>query len=117
MNNFQVKGILKRTAKNGDGVSSALSDTLREIRNSGICTTRCEVDAGLVGYAVPMGNKPRGIAASLSCIFSETDLSPELEPGIAALLFQVAGQIEQQIQQDSDQFSAGSPEASNLEET
>src|SRR5262249_18892191 len=38
---------------------------LRQIRRQGYCITRGEVDAGIVGIAVPLPTARRGVAASL----------------------------------------------------
>src|SRR5690606_10048010 len=43
-----------------------LRQELRQIRRSGYCITRGEVDRGIVGVAVPLQTTRRGVAASLS---------------------------------------------------
>jgi DNA-binding IclR family transcriptional regulator len=73
-------------------------EKLDKIRRNGICTTRGEVDTGLAGCAVPIRNRPLGIEASLSCVFSETELNAELAANVFARLMSFSTLIEKHMQ-------------------
>lgn len=90
-------------AQGGSG-RDLLATELESIRRNGICTTRSEVDIGLMGSAVPVVNKALGIEASLSCIFDEADFLPEHEPEIFTHLSTFAKLIEQHMQSGFDKI-------------
>lgn len=99
----QIRGkhldrLIEPTPVAGAGGREQLATELAKIRRDGICTTRGEVDKGLMGSAVPVANRALGIEASLSCIFDEADFLPEHEPKIFSLLSTFAKLIEQHMQ-------------------
>jgi DNA-binding IclR family transcriptional regulator len=56
------------------------------IRKQGFCVTRGEVDAGLVGIAVPVARPDLAITASMSLILRQADVDEALERRLVMLL-------------------------------
>lgn len=100
----QLDRLIDRMPALGAFDRALLAKELVDIRRNGICTTRGEVDAGLMGSAVPVANKALGIKASLSCIFDEADFLPEHAPEIFVGLSTFAQQIEQHMQSGFDKI-------------
>ncbi len=98
----RLERLIEPMPTRGSGGRDLLAMELEKIRRNGICTTRGEVDKGLMGSAVPVANRALGIEASLSCIFEEADFQPEHEPKIFAGLSTFAKLIEQHMQSESD---------------
>lgn len=103
----QIKGkrldrLIDPMPAHGPGNRGRFAMDLENIRRNGICTTRGEVDKGLMGSAVPVANKALGIEASLSCIFDAADFLPEHEPKIFANLSTFAKLIENHMQSEID---------------
>ena len=87
-------------------------EKLEKIRRDGVCTTRGEVDTGLVGCAVPVSNKSLGIEASLSCVFSESEFTVDLASTVIANLMSFATLIEKHMQIAFDELDRVHTESS-----
>ena len=108
----QIKGkrldkVLKSVAEGSHEDRMALVIKLEGIRKEGFCSTQGEVDAELIGFAVPISNKALGIKASLSCISAVKDFADTHEPLIYANLTTSAKLIEQHMQRAYDSLTEG----------
>lgn len=75
-----------------------LKRELTAVRRSGRSVTQGEVDQGVIGYAVPLGNKALGIEASLSGIFGVAEFEKDQEPKVLADLDYYARLVERHMQ-------------------
>ncbi|MBR9764401.1 MAG: helix-turn-helix domain-containing protein [Rhodobacteraceae bacterium] len=80
-----------------DAARSALLSQLKEIRRTGYCVTRGEVDAQLVGLAAPVVNKDLAIWASVSMIVNSSDLTEEIEARITLTLVTLSQFLAQKL--------------------
>ena len=91
------------------GVSrQGFKQELKQIRRARLSVTRNEVDQGLVGYAVPVSNRSLGIEASVSCIFSDIDHSPDWATEIAEILWSSAKRMEDDMQHAFERIAGNS---------
>ena len=97
-----LEDLLKQETFYDDNDKDTFFKNLKNDNKKGYCKTECQVDKGLIGFAVPINNKKLGIEASLSSIFNSIDFLPEHEPIIYANLTSYSLLIERYINQIFD---------------
>ncbi len=91
--------LLQQIAQNGEDVPPDMNEELDAARKARFVVTQGEVDAGLLGAAVPVGLKDLAMYASLSFVVKQEDVTDSVLKRLRGLLNSHARLIEEFMQE------------------